>query len=302
MLKSLGERALVGSGVAGRLARRRPARRVVLAYHNVLPDGTAPAGDRSLHLARLGFAAHLDLLRREAHVVPLAEVLEPSAPRRGDPRPVVAITFDDAYAGAVSAGVAELAARGLPATICVAPAFLDGHTFWWDALASPVEGLAPAVRNAVLDGCRGDDAAAREWAASRGIPVNEDLPPALRCAGEAELHAAAAVPGIAFASHTWHHRNLARLEQAELREELGRTREWLDQFGSRALPVVTYPYGLHSAATRSLAAEAGYLAGFRVDGGRLRDGDDRFALPRLNVPAGLSPEGLMLRLAGIVGA
>lgn len=290
----------MGSGVAGRFARRRPSRRVVLAYHNVLPDDVAPGGDRSLHIPRERFAAHLDLLAREARVVPLADLLEAPPALDGDRRPVVAVTFDDAYSGAVTAGVAELAARGLPATICVPPAFVGGRTFWWDALASPGGDLAASVRDAVLDECRGDDTAARSWAAARNLPVSDDLPPAFRCAGEPELRAALGAPGLTVASHTWSHRNLARLEPAEAREELERPRGWLARFGDGALPVITYPYGLHSAAVRSLAGDAGYRAAFRVDGGALGPADDRFALPRLNVPAGLSPEGLLLRLAGLV--
>ncbi|HJS48472.1 MAG TPA: polysaccharide deacetylase family protein [Gemmatimonadales bacterium] len=300
MLKRIGERALVGSGMAARFARRRP-RRFVLAYHNILPDGTPSAGDRSLHLTRARFAAQLDLLAREARVVPLGLILAPTAPVGTDRRPLVALTFDDAYAGAVLTGVGELAARGLPATICVAPGFLGGRSFWWDALASGEGGLGAATRETVLADCRGDDASARAWAAARGHDIRNDLGPPFRCATESELASALEHPGISLASHTWSHPNLARLEPDDLRQELERSREWLQRFGPRAEPVVTWPYGLHSAAARSLAAEAGYQAGFRVDGGELRDGADRFALPRLNVPAGLSPEGLLLRLAGLVG-
>ena len=301
MLKRAAERALVGSGIAARLARRRPPRRVVLAYHNVLPDDVASDGDRSLHLPRERFAAHLDLLAREARVVSLADLLEASPELEGDRRPLVAITFDDAYAGAVVTAVAELAARGLPATIFVAPAFLGGRHFWWDALATPGGDLDPATREAVLGECEGDDAQARAWAAGRGA-VRPDLAWPYRCCTDAELDRALATPGITVGSHTWSHRNLAGLAAGEARSELDRSFAWLAAHGSRALPVVTYPYGLQSAPVRRLAADAGYRAGFRVDGGAFGPGDDPFARPRLNVPAGLTPDGLMLRLAGLVGA
>lgn len=301
MLKRVGERALVGSGIAARLARRRP-RRFVLAYHNILPDGTPAAGDRSLHLPLARFAAQLDLLAREARVVPLGQLLASPTPGAADPRPLVALTFDDAYAGAVLTGVGELAARGLPATICVAPGLLGGRSFWWDTLASGAGGLDAAAREAVLADRRGDDASARAWAAAHGHPVREDLGPAFRSATEAELASALEHRGISVASHTWSHPNVARLAPDDLRQELQRSGEWLQRFTTRTEPVVTWPYGLHSAAARSLAAESGYQAGFRVDGGEFRDGADRFALPRLNVPAGLSPDGLLLRMAGLVGA
>ena len=53
---------------------------------------------------------------------------------------MIAITFDDAYAGTVDQALPELARLGLPATVFLAPAFVEGDTFWWDALAAP--GLA----------------------------------------------------------------------------------------------------------------------------------------------------------------
>jgi len=35
--------------------------------------------------------------------------------------------------------MAGLAARGLPATVFVAPGLLDGNSFWWDAFLQPDE-------------------------------------------------------------------------------------------------------------------------------------------------------------------
>src|SRR5512143_348475 len=96
-LKQAVESLLIGAGVAGLARARARHRTLVLAYHNVVPDGAPPAGDRSLHICRSRFAAQLDELIRHAEIAPLDQVL--SHPDRGRPR--VAITFDDAYRGAV---------------------------------------------------------------------------------------------------------------------------------------------------------------------------------------------------------
>ena len=301
MLRRTVERALVWSGIAARLARRRPVRGIVLAYHDVLPDGVTPSGDRSLHLARARFAEHRDLLARETRVVPLAQLLPPWSTEVATDLPLVAITFDDAYAGAVVTGVAELATRRMPATICVAPAFLDGRHFWWDALAAQGADLDPAMRAAALTECRGDDSTVRAWARAHGRPARADFAWPYRCCTTAELNQALATPGITVASHTWHHRNIAALGPEEAREELERSFAWLASFGERAVPIVTWPYGFDSAGAHSIAAATGYRAAFRVSGGALRAEADPFALPRLNVPAGLSADGLMLRLAGLLG-
>jgi hypothetical protein len=110
--------------LASRLVTRVTARRVrggslILAYHGIVPltaGDTVGAGERALYVRQSDFAAQLDMLSSVADVVPLASIDAATSAR-----PRVAITFDDAYQGAVTAGVDELVARALPATIFVAP-------------------------------------------------------------------------------------------------------------------------------------------------------------------------------------
>ena len=109
---------------------------------------------------------------------------------------------------------------------------------------------------------------------------------------------------VSLGSHTWSHPNLTRSSPDELADELGRPLAWLrEHFAEASLPAISYPYGLESEAVRAAARDAGYSLGFRVDGGWIPEpAGDRFALPRLNVPAGLSANGLALRLAGFFAA
>lgn len=291
------ERLLLASGLPGLLARSRRGRRLVLAYHNIVPPGETAAGDRSLHLPLGRFEQQLDLLATACAVRPLHEVLAGTAGETD--RPVVAITFDDAYAGAVRHGLAALVRRGLPATVFVAPAFLGGAGFWWDALANPgVGGLSADTRAVALDRCRGRDAEVRDWVPASGLSWREP-PPWMRCADEAELVEAGGWPGISLGSHTWSHPNLTRLTPAELGEELSRPRQWLAERGHHAPSVISYPYGLSNASVRVAAAAAGYRWGLHVTGGWLGPPSESLGLPRLNIPAGLSPEGLSLRLSGL---
>lgn len=297
MLKHAIETLLVGSG-ATRLARARLGGQVlVLAYHNIVPEGERATGDLSLHLAQRAFGAQLEALARTHDIVPLEDAVRPVPGAR---RPRAAITFDDAYRGAVVAGVAELARLGLPATIFVAPAFVGGGNFWWDALAAD-SGLDEVLRAEALDALKGRDAAIRAWAAGRGIPARP-LPHHQTVASEEELGTAVRIPGIRLASHTWSHPNLARLEGPQLREELERPLTWLRERFPDTLPWLTYPYGLSSPSVEEEAAAAGYAGALRVAGGWLNPAGDisRFALPRYNVPAGLSLRGFELRAAGIL--
>jgi peptidoglycan/xylan/chitin deacetylase (PgdA/CDA1 family) len=107
--------------------------------------------------------------------------------------------------------------------------------------------------------------------------------------------------GITVGSHSWSHPNLAAVDEGALEQELRRSFEWLAERCESFVPFVSYPYGLWSERVADAARDAGFDAGFRADGGWLpaNPSQHRFKLPRFNVPAGLSVDGLRLRLAGI---
>lgn len=297
IVKSTIEHGALWSGIPSAMRARRRGEVLVLAYHDIVPDGESATGDRSLHLPQARFAEQLDALARTHDVISLEHAL---AGHTGE-RPAAVITFDDAYRGAVTNGVSELAGRGLPATIFVATAFVNGGDFWWDALtAAGAQAPAPKLRARALAECAGMDGCIREFAARERLAVESSSPPHARGASESDLTAAAAVQGITLGSHTHSHPNLTRLAGEALQAELERPLAWLRQRFSHVLPVISYPYGLSSPEVERAAAHAGYTAGFRIDGGWMPRGvTNAFALPRLDVPSGLSATGFALRCAGV---
>jgi peptidoglycan/xylan/chitin deacetylase (PgdA/CDA1 family) len=298
LLKGAIERMIIATGIAA--VRRRTMRRrtLIVAYHNVVPDGEHVRGDLSLHIPQRQFAEQLDLLGQLGQVVPLSNIGEDP---RGD-RPRFVITFDDAYAGALSAGVVELKRRSMPATVFAAPG-LFGRTPWWDLLASGDTGLIPEhVRNHAMAGLAGRHDAVLDWARRelRQIPTNTNTP---RVGTADELKAALDYDGVTVGSHSWSHANLAVVRSTELEVELRKPAEWLARtFGDRYTPWLAYPYGLETAATEQAASAAGYVGAVRVDGGWLsrQPMQAPFALPRLNIARGLSRSGFALRLSGII--
>ncbi len=285
------------SGVMALGRWRLRGRTLVLAYHNIIPDGVAPFGDRSLHLPRADFASQLEALEHTHEIVPLGQAL---TPRPAGRRPRAAITFDDAYQGAIAAGVEELVKRELPATIFVAPALVGGASLWWDALADPATGLAPALRDRALDEWSGANDEALQGAESAGAKV-ADVPPVARVAAEADILAAAQHSGISLGSHAWSHSNLTRLTREQVAQELARSLAWLSE-RTRAAPAwLAYPYGLFDSAVAAEAERAGYEGALGISGGWVpRAVADRFALPRVNIPAGISLGGFRLRGAGFL--
>jgi len=290
--------SVLSSFAIRRMVRHRiRGKRLILAYHGIVPEGAKAAGERALFVAQREFAAHLDLLTELADVAPLERIDD-----AGDGRPRVAITFDDAYRGAVNEGVDELAIRGLPATIFVAPGRLNGHVFWWDALSEASAALDDTIRAHALNKLGGSDERVRAWAQRVRLPSSNALPEYAQTATPAELRKALTHPGITVGSHTWSHANLASLPASEVALEIERTRDWLrSEFGKKAIPWLAYPYGLDSEETHRAAANALYTGGLRIGGGWHSPAEvDPFARPRLNVPGSLSLAGLRARLVGAV--
>jgi peptidoglycan/xylan/chitin deacetylase (PgdA/CDA1 family) len=288
----------LGSAAVGRMARYRiRGKRLILAYHGIVPEGAPSAGERSLFVSQRDFAAHLDVVTEIGDVVALDALDAP-----GNGRPRVAITFDDAYRGAVNEGVQELARRGLPATIFVAPGRLSDHVFWWDALSNGGAALDDAIRHHALHGLGGSDERVRAWATRIRLPSSDAVPAYAQTATPAELRAALDFAGITVGSHSWSHANLAALSALDIATELERSRDWLDAaFGERAIPWLAYPYGLDSEETHRAAAKAGYAGALRIGGGWHRAIDvPRLARPRLNVPGSLTVAGFRARLLGVM--
>ena len=298
-MKRLAEQVLASRLAGLATASWRRGARLVLAYHNVVATDDPPVhGDRSLHLPIRRFREQLDLLQRLAvRFVPVQAPLSPGAAH-----PEVAITFDDAYADAMAIAVPELAARGIPATVFVAPGILGTPAMWWDLLALPPTGvMPPGVRERALEEHRGRHSEVVEAMVPGGV-ADDRLPPALRIATETELAAALQLhPGLAVGAHTWSHPNLTRLAGAELEEELVRPLEWLrSRWRDRTVGWLAYPYGLASRELVPAVERAGYSGSVLVQGGWQRPDSPAHSTPRFNVSSGLSTPGFGARLNGFL--
>lgn len=296
------ERCVVGSGGASLARFLRRGRSVVLLYHNVMPDGTDPAGDASLHLPRAEFGRQLDLLGRTHRVVPLSDLFdEEGGYREGVDAPRAVITFDDGYRGAVTAGARELARREMPATFFVSPGLLGQPGFWWDELAPEgAAGLPDRLREEALERGRGFRDEVHRWAEGRGLRRRR-APDHAGVATEEELAELAGRPGVTLGSHTWSHPNLERLDPVEVETELARPLEWLRaRFGEEKVQSwLSLPYGRSAGRVPGIARRVGYVGAVRIRGGLVGPNADAFRIPRVNVPAGLSRDGFVLRTAGL---
>jgi peptidoglycan/xylan/chitin deacetylase (PgdA/CDA1 family) len=285
-LKRMAEQVLAygGASALSRTVHRRDG--IVLSYHNIVPDGAPPRGDLALHLAQSQFANQLDLLSQTHDIVPLDTLMARTADSGHRPR--AAITFDDAYAGALSVGLSELTQRGLPATIFVAPAFVGGHTFWWDDVSGADNGLSAERRSQLLHELQGRDDRIRASYGALASDASDAAPQYMRCATLPQLRRAAQAPGITYGVHTWSHPNLAALSDSEVTTELSRARDWLQARFANCIPWLAYPYGLSTRETEATAARLGFRGALLTAGGWLRATPRAFSLPRVDIPAGVS--------------
>jgi peptidoglycan/xylan/chitin deacetylase (PgdA/CDA1 family) len=181
--------------------------------------------------------------------------------------------------------------------VFVPPGCIGGGGFWWDALAGD-DGLEPGLRMRCLEDLRGRSDLIRREAHDRGWKWRA-LPEHACAADAATLDEALRLPGISAGSHSWSHPNLALATSGELEHELMQSRAWIQRLGPKAVPAIAYPYGASSGPVETAAASLGYVAGLRIDGGAWNPAMHRItAVPRFNVPAGLSISGLTLRIRG----
>lgn len=299
-LKTAAETLAVASGATAMARRLHRGRAIVLAYHNVVPDADAGRGQATLHLPVSRFRGQLDRLAATHRIVALDRLLDGSAWDRGSRRPLAALTFDDAYAGALVVGLPQVTARELPATVFVSPALLGGRCFWWDLLADRRQGVLPGgLRRWALDEMAGDH---RRILTSPDVEAadSSELPDSLKSATEEELFDAETREGVTVASHGWSHRNMARLPDEALDYELERPLEWLSARLDGFLPVLSYPYGSSSTRVRERARRARYRAALEISGGWWSPGPESLlALPRINVPAGVSLRGFEILTSGL---
>lgn len=294
--KRLVEIGLSRGGPARVAMRRRPAI-AILAYHNIVPTGEHPAGDRSLHVDQAVFAEQLDSLREWADVVSLSKIHQQPT----NSRPRVVITFDDAYRGTMTAGMAELEKRGMPATVFVPTGLIGGSGFWWDRIVDGDLPLSDSDRAFVLDRLQGDGVRAAVWTEEQGRSL-VDLPDHAQPVTEEEL-AGMTVPGLTLGAHTVSHRKLPGLDADALRQEFGESKEWLRARVPHYVDWLAYPYGLHDDVVVQVAREF-YEGALLVNGGALRGGgaarSDPHRTPRINVSRGVTLDGLRCRVAGLI--
>lgn len=307
---------------------------VILAYHRVMELGDEsrfPFDPELVSASPEEFRWQMQYLRRHWSPMTLAGLLDVIDGRAELPPRAVIVTFDDGFQDNYQYAFPILRDLGIPAAFFVATDYVDAaQTFWFDRVSHllfsmPVGELAlPRLGLRVqVDGVPSRRAASEQLVeALKRVPDPErrELVAELevrygryadagmqylsRTLTSAQIHEMSRA-GMEFGSHSASHPILARLDPASLRDELTRSRAWLEALLGKPVQILSYPNGLVpdiSAAVISAARAAGYrLALAYLRGSNRIMGLDPFCLRRQPVERYLTRSYFMtmLNLAGL---
>jgi len=258
------------TGLSAWLARRRPARRVIM-FHGI----------DEVEMPVEAFEANLRWLAERFDIVPLGTMVDSILQGRPHgPRGELALTFDDGLGNHVDAAYPVLRKLGLPATYFVCPDLIERQAWIWNQEARErLKSLSAPARHAFGAGSLGIDTTDVEAL----VEHMKRLPFADRQRAESELRGctpafeASALQRRRFDPLTWHelerldpelvtigshtlsHPILPTIDDAMLEREVRDSRRILEQRLGRIVDLFCYPNGaqddrIHAAVARHYRA------------------------------------------------
>lgn len=265
---------------------------LILTYHRVIPRGEFETTfvQPGMYVAPETFERHLRFFTNHFTLLSFQDLLDMWQDDSWDPAArYCTITFDDGWLDNHRYAYPLLRAYGAPATIFLPTDLIGTHGWLWpdrlgfllqavngrraaeavDTLVEQAKTLSDEARNQLLEGL----------ARASGLQALGDR----RFLNWAEVRDMSS-HGIAFGSHTCTHAALDRLDRAQLQRELRHSADVLRREGVNFVPVLSYPYGDHSAAVVAEARAAGYRAAVTTHAGlESRRPANLFRLQRVGV-------------------
>lgn len=282
------------------LARERAA---VLVFHSVPAEARDAASGLGMPEA---FGRVLDHLASVFEIVPLGEIMQRLVQGRPLGR-LAAITLDDGYPDWPTVVAPMLRARGLPATLFITSAQLDGRPMWSERIAQLLRHGQPVDLSALHPALPAVDwrsPASREQAIEPLTAALKYLRLPFRDALIERLEQACGVPaartprfgiedlravhalGFEIGAHTVDHPILSYCDEDEARREIMAVRERLCELVDAEVRYFAYPNGKpmadYSLRDIQLVQQAGYLGAVSTSAGTVRAGCSPFEVPRFS--------------------
>jgi peptidoglycan/xylan/chitin deacetylase (PgdA/CDA1 family) len=207
---------------------RRKTPQLIIYYHSVTVR------------YRARFEKQIKYLAKNCDVIKASEIMQPG----NNKRPVVAITFDDAFTSIMENAIPILKRYNLPATIFV-----------------PTGNLGQPPRWHLETG----DTSGNETVMSEEQILDLDK------------------NGFEILSHTVSHPVLVKIADNELNAELTGARRALENIVGHTVVGISYPHGEFDARVCEAVKKAGYLFGFTVEPRMIENFTDNFRIGRFRV-------------------
>lgn len=252
-----------------RVLRLNRNRVIVFLYHSVSPDDPEKAADY-MNVKPGRFTAQL----RAVADGPWRALDEPDflSFLRGEiefPAGGVFITFDDGFKSFYEHAYPALRRLSLPSVLFVTAGYVGSN------------GPFP-------------------WLESLSFGSAKDYPESWFPVGREEL---SSITDTVIGVHGYSHKPIGRMEPSDARDELQKSKDVIEKITGRPAVLFAYPHGIAEDGdwdedTNRLVREAGFAAAFNSHFGRVRPGDDAYALKRTPVSANDTPSRIKRKLYG----
>lgn len=258
----------------------------LLIYHGICES--EPQRFNSLFITSKRFAEHLRFFKKYFNVISVDDFCR----GRFDPhRFNVAISFDDGFANNLYQALPLLEEYEVPATFFVTAIRNEGYDILWNDLLTIASLTGPAQlrwrdecfrkrKGATYfsqgsgrtwsDMLRDTDFRTKQEALALIDPslANETLQRHTEYwlqLSPLEIREASRSPYVTIGSHGYYHNDLGRLPESSVRDELVRSRQFLESVTGKRITQVAFPYGSYAAPTLRASLDAGYTQLFTTE-------------------------------------
>lgn len=300
--------------------------KVILCYHNVHDPRKPPRGwlssARSVDLDM--FRRQMKWLKEAGELVTLDTICSASKPSSSCQ---FSITFDDGYFNNIDTAIPVLLEQDIPMTWFVSTGFVDdpGLLPWWDLIDLAVEkstavlDLDRVLPEKVNFSSAGEQAAwmnrsLRNIIKSSGCQQRDAIVEVLKSAlaeklelpenafsRPHELQQVADIDLLEIGAHTVSHPNVALCSQQELRSEVLKGKQRLEEILGKPVQWFAYPFGgkgSFNTAARDSVRDFGFRGAVTLQPGIANQVADPFEIPRIPISPGMSFAEFKSRVLG----
>lgn len=251
----------------------------MLIYHGICRED--PTRFNSLFITQKTFERHLQFYKKYFHVVSMEEYYQG---RFHHDRFNVCLTFDDGFANNYTYALPLLEKYQAPGTFFITGIRDTGQDILWNDVLSIVQKYGPqecmfrgdafykdrhlrylskktgqSLREILLaTGFEEKASMIREFESMAPFKKNETLRDYWLQMTEQEIRDLSRSPMATIGCHGYYHNNLAALNGEALRQELVKSKNFLENITGRTIRSIAFPYGLYSRETIDESRKAGF--------------------------------------------